>query len=96
MKFKERLDIAIRRGNVLIKNNGIFIPGARNMRSVFPGLKSAHYSAVKKAMYRNGYMLENGTWFARTTPAANSLQQPCLAQTESRHQFALPVPLAAV
>lgn len=96
MKFKQRLDVAVRRGHVQIKGNKLYVPNAKNMRTIFPGIKSCRYSAVKRAMWRNGYMLRDGLWEGRTNLGPNNLHRPCPVQNVSRRQFAPRVLLAAV
>ena len=96
MNFKQRLDVAIRRGYVQVKGNKLYVPDVRNMRTIFPGIKSSRYSAVKRAMWRSGYTLQNGLWQVRSSRGPSSSHLAYREQSESRRQSGPHALLAAV
>lgn len=56
MKFSDRLDIAVARGLIVVKDGVLFIPREHAPCNLFPSLRNITPGSLARAMRRAGYV----------------------------------------
>ena len=59
MRFIEKLNIAVQRGDIKVSGyGGIVIPRNTDMRLLLPNCKSSSYATIRRSMQRAGFIFD--------------------------------------